>query len=300
MACPSLARLLATEEVVGVVSQPDRPSGRHLQPKPCAVKTLAEERGLFRLSPVNVNDSASVAALAGLAPELIVVVAFGQILKEQLLRLPPRGCVNVHASLLPKYRGAAPIQWALANGETVTGVTTMYMDRRLDAGDIILQSEVAIAPEDTSGTLHDRLAQVGADLLARTVALLRAGQAPRQPQNEAEATLAPLLRKADGRIDWTMAAERICHRVRAFNPWPGCTAGVGGGRTLRIWGARPERGGAGTAPPGQILETGAEGPLVAAGSGAVRLREVQPEGGRPMSGAAFLRGHKLQAGDRLE
>jgi methionyl-tRNA formyltransferase len=299
LACPALERLLTTEEVVGVVTQPDRPSGRQLKLRPCAAKILAAEHGLFVLSPPNVNDAASVAELTRLSPDIIVVVAFGQILREPILRLPPHGCVNVHASLLPKYRGAAPIQWAVANGETVTGVTTMFMDRRLDAGDIILQSELEIAADETSGALHDRLAQVGAELLVRTLALIRNGQAPRRPQSDAEATLAPMLKKADGRIDWAMASERICNRIRGFSPWPGSMTAAGGGKTLRIWRARPERGGEVVGPSGQVLEVDAEGPLVAAGSGAVRLLEVQPEGGRPMSGAAYVRGHRLQAGDRL-
>jgi methionyl-tRNA formyltransferase len=203
----------------------------------------------------------------------------------------------VHASLLPKYRGAAPIQWAIARGETITGVTTMHMNERMDAGDIIHQETVSIESDDTAASLQEKLGAVGAALLRRTIADIRSGTAPRTPQDDAAATLAPKLRKSDGRIAWHMAASEICCRVRGFNPWPGsaCEVPAGSGRLLRVLKAREE---AGVGQPGEIIAV-EDGPLVGAARNAVRLLEVQPEGRKPMSGAAFLRGHPLTPGTRL-
>lgn len=299
-ACPSLERLLASpgDAVVGIVTQPDRPKGRHLELSPCPVKERLGDRGIPVFTPERVNTQESLAALAALRPDVIVVVAYGQILKSGLLTLAPLGCINVHGSLLPKYRGAAPIQWALANGEAVTGVTTMYLNERMDAGDTILKREVRIADDDTGGTLHDKLAAAGADVLAETMALVRAGTAPRMPQDEAAATLAPKLRKSDGRIDWTLPAGMIRNRVRAFNPWPGCQCELpaGSGRLLKVLAARIEAGTG--AAPGTILDGTGDGPRVQTADGALRLLQVQPEGRKPMTGAAFLRGYPLREGDR--
>jgi methionyl-tRNA formyltransferase len=293
LACPCLDRLLANpaDQVVGVVTQPDRPKGRSLQMASCAVRAHVAECGIPVLTPENVNAPESVSALRALAPDLIVVVAYGQFLKAAILNLPLRGCVNVHASLLPRYRGAAPIQWAVANGETVTGVTTMFVNARMDAGDIIDQLAEEIRPEDTAGSLHDRLAQCGADLLARTIEVLRQGLIRRLPQNEAEATFAPRIKKTDGRMDWRLPAALLHNRVRGFNPWPGCfceLAPVGGVRVLKT---RVEAGRSASA--GAVLEAAGAGPLIQAGQDALRLLELQPEGRKVMSGAAFLRGHPL-------
>ena len=293
LACPCLDRLLANpaDQVAGVVTQPDRPKGRSLQMASCAVRAHVAERGIPVLTPENVNAPESVSALRALAPDLIVVVAYGQFLKAAILNLPLRGCVNVHASLLPRYRGAAPIQWAVANGETVTGVTTMFVNARMDAGDIIDQLAEEIRPEDTAGSLHDRLAQCGADLLARTIEVLRQGLIRRLPQNEAEATFAPRIKKTDGRMDWRLPAALLHNRVRGFNPWPGCfceLAPVGGVRVLKT---RVEAGRSASA--GAVLEAAGAGPLIQAGQDALRLLELQPEGRKVMSGAAFLRGHPL-------
>ncbi|MBU0716034.1 MAG: methionyl-tRNA formyltransferase [Verrucomicrobia bacterium] len=298
LACPCLDRLLAhsADKVVGVVTQPDRPKGRSLQVAPCAVHAHVATLGIPVLTPENVNTPDSVAALCALAPDLIIVVAYGQFLKADILNLPLCGPVNVHASLLPKYRGAAPIQWAVANGETETGVTTMFVNARMDAGDIIDRIVEPIRPEDTAGSLHDRLAQCGAELLARTLEALRQGSIRRRPQNEAEATLAPRIKKADGRMDWRLPATLIHNRVRGFNPWPGCFCELLPVGVVRVLKSRVEPGR--SEAVGTVLEAAGEGPLIQTGQDALRLLEVQPEGRKVMSGAAFLRGHPLTIASR--
>lgn len=300
-ACPSLERVLADgrDEVVAVVTQPDRPKGRNLEPSACPVKHYLGERAIQVLTPENVNTPESLAALTQLQPDVLVVVAYGQLLKPALLAIPSRGCINVHGSLLPKYRGAAPIQWAVARGERVTGVTTMHVNERLDAGDMILKCEVPIEEGDTGGTLHDKLAAAGAELLSATLDLIRSGNAPRLPQDDALATHAPKLKKADGRIDWGWPAATIHNRVRAFNPWPGCygESPREPGKFVKVLKTRVEPG---WGKPGTVLEAAGEGPLIQAGDGlALRLLEVQPEGRRPMSGSAFLCGHVLIVGELL-
>lgn len=294
LACPCLDRLLAnpSDQVVGVVTQPDRPKGRALQVAPCAVRVHVAVRDIPVFTPENVNTPDSVAALQALVPDLIIVVAYGQFLKADILNLPSQGCMNVHASLLPKYRGAAPIQWAVANGETKTGLTTMFVNARMDAGDIIDQIEEPIRPEDTAGSLHDRLAQCGADLLARTIEALRQGSIWHRPQNEAEATFAPRIKKADGRIDWRLPATQIHNRVRGFNPWPGCFCELAPVGVVRVLKSRVEVGR--SEAVGAVLEAAGEGPLMQTGQDALRLLEVQPEGRKVMSGAAFLRGHPIE------
>ncbi|MBM4142904.1 MAG: methionyl-tRNA formyltransferase [Lentisphaerae bacterium] len=307
--CPTLAMLRGRRDDVlaAVVTQPDRPQGRHLRCAPCPAKDLAARRGVPVLSPGDVNSAASLEDLRGRRPDIVVVAAFGQILRRGLLELPPLGCVNLHASLLPSYRGAAPIQWALANGERATGVTSMWMNARMDAGDVILQREVAIRDDDTAGSLQERLAAEGAALMDETLDLIGKGAAPRRPQAEDRATYAPRLRKEDGRIDWSLSARAIYNRIRGFNPWPCCRARLPaerGGGMLRILRARVEpaaAAGAGAAAPGRVLEAGGDGPLVAAGepTTGVRLTEVQPEGRRVMTGRDYLHGHGLRTGDVL-
>lgn len=297
-ACASFDRLLACSHVrvVAVVTQPDRPRGRSQELGACPVKIRTEPLGIPVLTPESVNAADSVQALRDLRPDLIVVVAYGQILRSALLGLPALGCVNLHASLLPRYRGAAPIQRAIANGESVTGVTTQFMSERMDAGDIILSRSMDIAEDDTGGSLHDKLAAVGADLIAATVDRIRAGTAPRLKQDETAATLAPKLTKADGLIDWSMPAATLRNRIRAFNPWPACHVELpaGSGRTLKVLKARVEAAGRGR--PGDILDAAGDGPLVQAGDGALRLLEVQPPGRKLMTGAEYLRGHRLSSG----
>ena len=300
-ACPCLEALLQNphDEVVAVVTQPDRPKGRNLERSACPVKAYLGARHIPILSPEKVNSPESLSALQALTPELIVVVAYGQLLKAPLLALAPLGIINVHGSLLPNYRGAAPIQWAVANGDTVSGVTTMYLNERMDAGDMILKRELPIDDADTGGAYHDKLARVGAEALRDTVELIRKGLAHRQVQNEAEATFAPKLKKCDGRIDWTLPAETIQNRIRGFNPWPGsfCVIPADGGKIVKVLAVRVETG---TGVPGTVIALGGEGPLIQAGNDrAIRLIEVQPEGRKPMSGSAFLCGHTLEVGIRV-
>ena len=308
-ACEPLKRLATggIGEVVLVISQPDRPSGRGLAVLPCPTRECALALLIPTLTPEKVNDRASVEVIRSLNPDVIVVVAYGQILKPAILEIPPLGCINIHGSLLPKYRGAAPIQWAIANGEQLTGVTAMFMNERMDAGDIILQRKVEIEDKDNAGTLHEKLAKEGGRALVDALAAI-AGSNPsrRTPQIEAEATYAPKLKKEDGRIDWTRPAEEIHNRIRAFNPWPRCfcqrtmkpvTAHAhGNAMVLKALRSAVESG---QGKPGEILDVGGEGPLVAAGKDAVRLLEVQLVGKKVMSGAAFICGHDMQKGDML-
>ncbi len=298
-ACPCLETVLKSDrdEVVAVVTQPDRPKGRNLELASCPVKQYAASRGIPVLSPERVNTPPSLALLSSLSPDLIVVVAYGQLLKPALLALPPRGCINVHGSLLPRYRGAAPIQWAVANGDAVSGVTTMYMNEGMDTGDMILKREVPVDPGDTGGRLHDKLAVVGAELLRETLELIRAGTVPRTPQDDSLASVAPKLKKQDGRLDWNQPALTLHNRVRAFNPWPGCFCDLPDepGKVLKVLATRvepfdPASGSSDRALPGTLLDVGGDGPLFKAADQAIRLLEVQPEGRKPMSGAAFLRG----------
>jgi methionyl-tRNA formyltransferase len=300
-ACPCLEALLQNpqDEVVAVVTQPDRPKGRNLERSACPVKTYLGARQIPVLSPEKVNAAESLESLRALRPDLIVVVAYGQLLKAPILEMAPFGIINVHGSLLPKYRGAAPIQWAVANGESVSGVTTMFLNERMDAGDMILKRELTIAASDTGGSYHDKLSLVGAAALRDTVELIRQGRAPRVVQNEADATMAPKLKKTDGRIEWTAPAEQIESRIRGFNPWPGsfCVIPAEDGKTIKVLSARVEPG---SGIPGTVIALGGEGPLIQAGNNqAIRLIELQPEGRKPMSGAAFLCGRSLEIGMRV-
>jgi len=286
------------DSVVGVVTQPDRPKGRRLEMAACPAKAFAAARSIPVFTPEKVNTPESVEILRGLNPDLIVVVAYGQMLRPASLNLAPYGCINVHASLLPRYRGAAPIAWAIARGETKTGVTTMYLNERMDAGDLIDQEEVAIESGDTAGTLQARLAGVGGRLLLKTIASIVAGTAVRTPQDEALVTYAPKLNKTDGRIEWRWSAGEICTRIRAFDPWPGCYCEfpAGSGNFVKIERADPVDL-AGDGPPGTVCE-GRNDWVIQAGEGGVLCRIVRPPGGKSMEGAAFLRGHPLKEGDR--
>jgi len=299
-AVPSLEALGgAGHEIVAVVTQPDRPRGRGLEPSPPAVARAARRLGIPVLQPARVRDPAFLPALATFAPELIAVVAFGQILPRALLDVAPLGCVNVHASLLPKYRGAAPIQRAILEGETVTGITTMFMNERLDEGDLLLAREVPIAPGETAGDLGERLARVGAALLLETMDALAAGRITRQPQDHARATLAPRLTKEDGRICWEEPARAIVNRVRAATPRPGAFTRHDG-KVLKVWEAR-EANASAAAAPGTVLGAGDEGILVAAGDGgAVLLTSLQAEGKRRLPAGEFLRGARIAVGAVLD
>jgi len=298
-ALPSLRALLASRHrVLAAITQPDRPKGRGRLPQAPPVKELAREAGLEVRQPESLKDPDFLAWLEGLAPEVLVVVAYGRILPRALLELPSRGCINLHASLLPRYRGAAPIHWAIINGERETGVTTMFVTPELDAGDIILQEAVEIGARETAGQLHDRLAVLGAELLVKTLDLLGEGRAPRRPQDPASATYAPPLRPEDERIDWTRPALAVYNRVRGLNPWPGAY-GQWRERRVKIWWVDPpEPLEAEGLEPGQIAAVGEQGIKVACGDGqAVAIRRLQPEGKAVMGAADFIRGYRPQVGE---
>jgi methionyl-tRNA formyltransferase len=299
LAVASLEALLRAPafSVVAVVTQPDRPRGRELKLQPSPVKQLAGQAGRPVLQPEKARDESFVAELRRWQPELIAVAAFGQILPKSILELPRFGCVNVHTSLLPKYRGAAPIQWAILNDEDETGVTIMKMDAGLDTGDILTQRATPIRPDDNAAALHDRLAQIGAELLGQTIPDYVAGKIAPRPQQSELATHAPKIRKADGRIDWRLPARAIWNRVRAFTPWPGAfTCLPGEPQLLKIWQAEVALP---SGPSGEILSADKAGILIACGQGALRVVTLQREGGRRMSAQEFLAGHALKPGQRF-
>ncbi|MDR7483028.1 MAG: methionyl-tRNA formyltransferase [Armatimonadota bacterium] len=296
-ALPSLEALVRIATVVAVVSQPDRPAGRGRRLTPPPVAAAARRMGLPLLQPARLRDPVVLDALRALAPELGVTVAYGRLLPPAVLALPPLGCINLHPSLLPRYRGASPIQAAIADGAAVTGVTVLYMTDELDAGDIILQQEVPIHPEETAGELEARLAHAGAALLAEAVRLLAAGAAPRRPQDHAQATYTGRLSKADGLLDWTRPAVAIVNQIRALTPWPSAYT-YWRGMPLKIWRARAVAAAA-DGQPGEVVAVSADGITVAAGAGTVLLLEVQPPGGVRMPAGAFARGHPIRPGDLL-
>lgn len=294
-AVPCLQRLLEDgHEVPAVFTQPDKPVGRHAVLTPPPVKQLALSHGIPVYQPTKMRDGTVAALLRELAPDCLVVVAYGRILPQEILDVPPRGCVNIHGSLLPRYRGAAPIQWSVIRGETVTGVTSMFMDAGMDTGDIIDTLTTPIGENETAGELFERLAPLGARLLSATLAAIADGTVTRRPQNDAEATMAPMLEKAMGRLDLTRPAQELHNQVRGMNPWPGafCTAG---GKTLKI---HETRVAAGSGAPGTLLC--ADPVTVACGEGALQLVTVQPEGKPRMAAEAWLRGARLPQGARLE
>jgi methionyl-tRNA formyltransferase len=293
---PVLEALLASaqDDVVAVVTQPDRPAGRKQQLTPCPVKLFAQERGLPVLSPEKVKESLS--ELAKLNADLFVVVAYGQYIPQSVLTLPAHGAINLHPSLLPKYRGSSPIQWALANGDTVTGVTILYVSEKMDAGDIILQREIPIDPEATSSALEPVLAGAGAQLLMEAVEQIRTGTVQRHPQDDAAAIDVRKLTKEDGRLDWTQPADVLRNRIRGFTPWPGCFCEMPDGQRLKVLRVAVE---AQSGSPGEILDVSGAGLLVATGEGALRLLDVQPAGKKVMDGASYLRGYPLAPGMSL-
>ena len=286
-------------EVVAVVSQPDRPRGRNLEVQPTPIKQAAMAAGLPVLQPERARNPEFIEALKKLAPELIVVVAYGQILPQSILDVPRFGCVNVHTSLLPKYRGAAPIQWAILNGDAETGVTIMKMDAGMDTGPILSQKRTEISASDNAQTLHDRLGAIGAELIVPTIREYTAGKIQPQVQPEG-ASHARKISKEDGRIDWSKPARQIWNQVRAFTPWPGAFTFQGDDakpRLLKIWRAEVEANRQGA--PGEILDANSRGIVVATGQGALRILELQREGGRRMSAAEFLAGAHLQSGEQF-
>ena len=297
-ACPILEALLARPDpVVGVVCQPDRPRGRGLTVVAPEVKQLALARGVPVLQPERIRDPAFHDSLRALAPDLIVVAAYGRILPRTLLDLPPHGCINVHASLLPHHRGASPITWAILAGDLVTGVTIMAMAEEMDAGDILLVRETPIAPEETGGLLAARLARLGAGAIGEAVDGLKAGSLRPVPQPAVGITFAPRIDRAQCRLDWTRTADELARQVRALAPAPAAFTTLAG-RLLKVHRAMVDPDAARGAP-GMVTHAGADGLVVAAGSGALRMLEVQAEGRRRMPVADFLAGHRALAGTCL-
>ena len=294
---PTLERLVAAGfHIVLVVTQPDRPKGRGLELVSSPVKQSALKLELPVTQPESIkNNDAFSAQLAAVKPDAIIVVGYGRIIPQWMLDLPPLGNINLHASLLPKYRGAAPIQWAIAQGETTTGVTTMKIDAGLDTGDILLQKEIPVSPEDTAETLFPKLAAIGADLMVETLRGLAAGTIQPRHQDQAQATLAPILKKEDGLIDFSRSANEILNRLRGFQPWPGAYSKFRG-KSLQVWKAAAlDR----TLPPSGLK---VEGDRLLAGCGhgtAIELIELQVEGKKRTSGADFIRGYRPLPREKL-
>jgi len=295
LSCASLSALQKTPgmSVAAVVTQPDKPKGRHLKLTPSPVKERALETGLPVLQPRLARDPAFISDLRTLAPDLVVVVAYGQILPPAVLEIPPSGCINVHTSLLPRYRGAGPIQRAILNGDAETGVTIMKMDAGLDTGPILSQERTGIGPEDDARTLHDRLAQMGASLLVRTIPGYLAGNITPQPQPAHGVSYAPKITKQDGQIDWSQPASVIWNKVRGLTPWPGAFTFISaGGQPLRlkILKAIVEPI---AAEPGRVVRADKDGILTGCGKDALKILQLQIEGGRPLNPQQFLAGHEL-------
>ncbi|MFQ5850493.1 MAG: methionyl-tRNA formyltransferase [Candidatus Binatia bacterium] len=297
-AAASLERLLeGPDPVVGVVTQPDRPAGRGQKVAPSPVRKVAESHDKPVLAPERIRDLGFLEALKSWVPELIVVVAYGRILPRSILELPPQGCLNVHYSLLPRYRGAAPIPWALLNGEDKSGVTTMRLVEKMDAGPILLQEEVSLGPNETTGSLEAKLTPVGGRLLLETIRRLKEGSITPRLQREEDATYAPMLKKEDGRIDWTQSAQAIERRIRAFCPWPSAYT-YWQGRLVKVFRAAlvsmEER-----ASPGEVVRADRAGLWIATGQGVLSLEEVQLENRKRLPAAEFLKGARIEKGARL-
>jgi methionyl-tRNA formyltransferase len=281
-------------DICGVFTQPDKPKNRGHKLAFSPVKEYALTQNLTVYQPLKMRDGEALGIVRTLEPELIVVAAYGKILPEDILNAPKYGSINVHSSLLPKYRGAAPINWAILNGETETGVSIMYMAKELDAGDVILQKSTPIGPDENAQTLTERLAALGGSALSETVAALAGGAAARTPQNEREMTYAPMLSKELSPVDWNRSAHEIHCQIRGLIPWPCATTDILHGETMKLYGAA-ETGETTSARPGTIVSAGKQGVDVACGDGKVlRLTELQPPGGKRMTAAAYLLGHPIQ------
>jgi methionyl-tRNA formyltransferase len=297
-AVPALERLLASTHVlIAVVTQPDRPQGRGRRITLAPVKQVALAQRLPVLQPPRARDPAFLTQLSAFAPDIVVVAAYGQLLPPTLLALPPCGCVNVHASLLPKYRGAAPVNWALIRGETVTGVTIMRMEETLDTGPVLLQVARPIDPSEDAATLQDRLADLGAETLLQALDGLVSGTVTPMPQDHDQATFAPKLRKEDGLIRWELRAVAVSNLIRGVTPWPGALT-THNGKPLRVWRATVVATETVEAP-GTVARIDRQGAWVATSDAYVVLQEVQPAGGRRMDVGAYARGHGLRVGEVL-
>jgi len=293
-AVPSLEKLIQSGYyIAAVVTQPDRKSGRGHKVLPPPVKALAEDNGIPVLQFEKIKSPEGVAALKALAPDMIVTAAFGQILSKEILDIPPLGCLNVHASLLPKYRGAAPVQWAIINGETRTGVTIMYMNEGLDTGDMIMSAAVDLGEFMTGGELYEVLSNLGAELLDKTIQSIQSGETKRIAQDEAQSSYFPPLNKALAEIDWKKSARDIHNLVRALNPIMGGIAHMGSD-TIKIWRTSVETG---SAEPGSLVSADTKkGLVVGTGDGLLRIEEMQAPGGKRMAPSDYLRGKKLTGG----
>ncbi|UCD46424.1 MAG: methionyl-tRNA formyltransferase [Deltaproteobacteria bacterium] len=294
-AVPSLDALARAEEVTLVVTNPDRPAGRGRELTPPPVKNEAQRLGIPVVQPEKAKHPESVARIAAERPDLIVVAAYGQILPPSILDIPRHGCINVHASLLPRYRGAAPINWAIVRGETVTGITIMKMDPGMDTGPMLHVREEPIGEEDTAETMLPRLAALGAQALIEALGMHHAGTLTETPQDGERATYAPMLKKEHGRIDWGRPAREVRNLVRGMTPWPSATTDHGG-KTLKILAASVRQE---TGEPGELLSVDRDGIVVACGEGSLLLTKVQPEGGRAMSSREYAQGRRVRKGDRL-
>ena len=298
IAAATLERVLdGPDPVVGVITQPDRPSGRGQKNTPSPVRKVAEACGIPVVAAEKIRTPEFLETLRGWRPEIIVVVAYGRILPKTILELAPRGCVNVHYSLLPKYRGAAPAAWTIINGESEGGVTTMQLVEKMDAGNIYLQEAVPLAADETTGSLQAKLTPLGVRLLLETLQRLKDGTLVAREQDESQATLAPILKKEDGLIDWTQPAVAIERRVRGLNPWPGSYTYLNG-KMLKVHRAEIALDGT-TRNPGEVVRADSGGFWVATGSGVIDLEEVQLENKKKLSGVEFIRGARVKAGDRL-
>lgn len=303
IALPSFHRLLSKETVVGLVTQPDKPVGRHQVMTPPALKVMAEDAGVPVFQPDSLKSREAVDLLASLEPELIVVMAYGQILTEEVIGLAPLGCINAHASLLPRHRGASCIPSAIRAGDTSTGVTIMHVVRKLDAGDIIRAASLPLMGQETAGMMHDVLANLTPDVLMDAIHGIADGSAPKIPQNESLVTYAPKLNRADGQVDWNLPAAEIERMIRAYDPWPGTytvfSDRKGRLRSLKFFAPCTVRENL-SGRPGEIISCNERGLLVACGSGAISINNIQPEGGRKMTVAQFATGHILEKGMEFE
>lgn len=297
-AVPALQALLeAGHRILAVYSQPDRPAGRGRKIAQSPVKEFSLAHGIEVRQPTTLKGDAEAAALRALEPDAMIVIAYGLLLPKSILEIPKHGCINVHASLLPRWRGAAPIQRAIEAGDAVTGVTIMQMEEGLDTGPMLALAETPISDTDTGASLHDRLSALGATLLVETLAKLERGTITPHPQDHTQATYAAKLKKEEARLDWSAEANLLARRVRAFNPWPVAHTTLDG-QTLRVWEARPEVG-EGVASPGTVLAADANGIRVQCGRGVLVIAKLQPEGGKALDARAFLNGRVLAAGTRL-
>ncbi|MBQ8954543.1 MAG: methionyl-tRNA formyltransferase [Clostridia bacterium] len=296
-AVPSLRALIdGGYEVVGAFTQPDRPAGRGNRLTACPVKLLALEKGVPVYQFEKIRRREGREALEALRPDLVVTAAFGQILSQRILDIPPLGTLNVHASLLPAYRGAAPINWCIALGEKKAGVTTMFTDAGIDTGDMALSVETDIGPLETAGELTLRLSEMGAKLLIETIRRIEAGDCPRVKQDESRMSHQPMLSREDGLIDWTMSAEAIACRVRGFNPWPGTFTYLPDGGVMKLWLARAAEGEKG-GRPGEVIEASAKkGLFIACGEGTLEVLEMQAPGSKKMNAKAYLMGKPMPVG----